>query len=65
LNVKSILITSSSFYQNYASLKGGAIYYDCGKVTYDCRLEIKGTNIFNNNFANESGGAIYWGEVEP
>ena len=65
-NVKSILIGNTSFNNNYASVKGGAIYFECGKENnYDCNLEIRGSNDFTKNFANESGGAIYWGQIEP
>jgi predicted outer membrane repeat protein len=37
----------------------------CDEKTYDCTLEIAGSNVFSSNSAGESGGAIYWGDVEP
>ena len=64
-NIKSMLIASSNFVSNDADIKGGGIYYECEEITYNCKLEIRGTNTFTRNTAGESGGAIYWGEVEP
>ena len=64
-NIKSMLIAGSNFVSNDADVKGGGIYYECEETTYNCKLEIRGTNTFSKNTAGESGGAIYWGQVEP
>jgi hypothetical protein len=37
----------------------------CDKTTFNCKLEIRGKNTFNGNYAGESGGAIKWEQVEP
>jgi predicted outer membrane repeat protein len=60
-----MLIAGSNFESNAAEIKGGAIYYECEELTFNCKLEIRDTNSFSTNTAGESGGAIYWGQVEP
>lgn len=64
-NVKSMLISKTTFYLNYAEKKGAAIYTDCERVTYNCSLTLLSVNTFKNNTAHESGGGIYWADVEP
>jgi len=56
-----MLIVGSNFVSNDANVKGGGIYYECEETTFNCKLEIRGTNTFTKNTAGESGGAIFWG----
>jgi len=60
-----MLIANSNFLSNSANVKGGGVYYDCEEIEYNCKLEIRGSNIFTSNYARESGGALSWDYVEP
>ena len=63
-NIKSMLISSSEFINNYAGTQGGAIYTNCDE-TFDCTLDFRKQITFTLNQAEISGGAIYWRDVEP
>lgn len=58
------MLINNKFNANKASLKGGAIYTECG-IEEDCTLQINDKNVFSNNYAGEQGGAIYWSDIEP
>jgi predicted outer membrane repeat protein len=60
-----MLISKTKFLSNSASVNGGGVFIGCDTSTYDCLLELQGSNTFSSNFAGESGGALFWGDVEP
>jgi predicted outer membrane repeat protein len=60
-----MLIENSNFISNSANIKGGAIFFECEEIKYNCKLEIRGSNFFTSNNAGESGGALSWDQVEP
>ncbi|CDW80304.1 UNKNOWN [Stylonychia lemnae] len=74
-NPQSVQIISSRFQMNYAlngyssTLKkqgsGGAIYYTCSSTFENCKLNLTGSNIFEENQAQIQGGAIYWDQIQP
>jgi len=64
-NVKILQIDSCQFIDNYAEKNGGAISTNCNSGSFDCTLNIIGTNVFTSNYANVSGGAVFWDDVEP
>lgn len=55
--------------------QGGAFYYSCSILptppniksipSVQCIVNIKGSNLFSNNFAKDDGGAIMWNRQRP
>ncbi|CDW71577.1 UNKNOWN [Stylonychia lemnae] len=74
-NPQSVQIISTKFSMNYAltgysyTLKnqgsGGAICFTCSSSSGNCRLDLTGQNIFEQNQAEVQGGAICWDQIEP
>ncbi|CDW88401.1 UNKNOWN [Stylonychia lemnae] len=63
-NEYSMIVTSSTFQSNYATMRGAGMYFEC-QDSFNCSTTFSRTNTFESNYANHSGGAYFWNDVKP